>query len=234
MRAPLFPLVLALAAPAAVPAQGHPERLVNEAYAQVRAGHLDSAETLLSPVLDSSLHRKPDARAAALVLHGLIQFLRGSASTAGEAFHEAPEIRIDLNGDWMFQVDSSLGRLWRRERCRAICGMPEPAAVDFLASDTIGLDVGTPFEKLRVLSGPRLSYPEQLLRAGGQGRVVVAAVIDTGGRAEAGSIKILASPHADFSREARRYVERARFQPGRIANRPVRVCVEVPVDFRIR
>ncbi len=234
MRALLFPLALTLAVPSAVLAQAHLERLVNEAYAQVRAGHLDSAETLLSPVIDSSFHRKPDVRAAALVIHGLIQFLRGSDSTAAEAFHEALAIRVDLNGDWMLQVDSSLWRVWRRERRRAICGVPEPAAIDFLSSDTAGSDAGTPFEKPKVLSGPLVRYPEALRRSGGQGRVVVAAVIDTGGRAEAGSIKILESPHPDFSRAARRYVEEARFQPARISNRPVRTCLQLPVDFRIR
>jgi TonB family protein len=234
MRALLLPLVLAMVVPPALPAQAHPERLVNDAYALVRAGHLDSADALLSPVLDSSFHRKPDMRAVALVLHGLIQFLHGSDSTAALAFHDALAIRIDLNGDWMYQVDSSLGRVWRRERRRAICGVPEPEAVDFLVSDTTGLEAGTPFQKPGVLSGPTLRYPEVLRRAGVQGRVVVAAVVDTAGRAEEGSIKILETPHPDFSREARRYVEQARFRPARIRDRPVRVCVQVPVDFRIR
>jgi len=234
MRALLLPLVLAIAVPSAVTAQARPERLVNDAYKQLRAGHLDSAEAMLSPILDSSFHREPDVRATALVLHGLIEFLRGRDSTAAQAFHDALAIRIDLKGDWMYQVDSSLGRLWRRERRRAICGVPEPEAVDFLTSDTTGLGVGTPFEKPAVLSGPNLRYPEVLRRARVQGRVVVAAVIDTGGRAEQGSIKILESPHPDFSRAARRYVEQARFRPARIRELPVRACVQVPVDFRLR
>jgi TonB family protein len=114
--------------------------------------------------------------------------------------------------------------------------MPEPVAVDFLTSDTVGLGSGDSVltEKPRVLSGPSLRYPEYLRRSRVQGRVIVAAVVDTSGQAERGSIKIVESPHRDFSRQATYYLEKARFRPGRIGTRPVRVCVEMPVEFRLR
>src|SRR6266446_1166207 len=99
-------------------------------------------------------------------------------SASAQAFQGALEIRLDLRGDWMFRVDSSLGRLWRRERTRAICGMPEPVAIDFLAADTAGVGsrASVLTERPAVLSGPVLRYPERLRRAGVQGRVVVAGV----------------------------------------------------------
>ncbi len=156
-------------------------------------------------------------------------------STAAGALHAGIERRIDLRGDLLYGLDPALGRLWQRERGRVICGLPEPAAVDFLAADTVGVGPSARglTEGPRLLSGPRLIYPELLRRARVRGRVVVAAVIDTSGRAERGSIKILQSPHRDFSEQAKHYAEEARFQPARIGTRPMRVCIEIPVDFRL-
>src|SRR5581483_8591233 len=45
--------------------------------------------------------------------------------------------------------------------------------------------------KPSVLSGPTLQYPELLRQAGIQGRVIVQAIVDTLGRAEPNSVKIL-------------------------------------------
>ena len=71
-------------------------------------------------------------------------------------------------------------------------------------------------------------------QAGVTGRVLMAAIVDTAGRIEPGSIKILTSPHDGLTREARRYLEGARIRPARIGGQPVRTCIEVPVDFKIR
>jgi hypothetical protein len=62
----------------------------------------------------------------------------------------------------------------------------------------------------------------------------MAAVVDTTGQVEPGSIKTLATSDDEFTRQARRYLERAVFSPARIRDRPVRACISVPVDFKIR
>jgi TonB family protein len=235
MKAPL-PLALLVVVAPALASQSRASRVIDSAFAQVRAGRHDSAEALLRPLLDASIRSQPEEHASALVVYGVVEFFRGGDSAAARAFHDALEIRIDLRGDWMARMDPALGQLWQRERKRAICGTPEPEAYDFLGSDTLASPQSTTSrnERPRVLSGPRLSYPEHLRRARVQGRVVVAAVIDTAGHAERGSIKIVQSPHRAFSEQAKRYVEDARFEPARIGTRPVRACVEMPVDFRIR
>lgn len=88
-------------------------------------------------------------------------------------------------------------------------------------------------EKPELLAAPELRYPELLRQAGIQGRVVVQAIIDTTGRAEPSSIKIVRSPNPGFDEPARNWVLRAVFRPGRVHGRAVRVLVEIPIVFRL-
>lgn len=89
-------------------------------------------------------------------------------------------------------------------------------------------------EKPAVLSGPPPTYPELLKQAGIQGRVLVQAIVDTLGRAEAGSIKVLQSPNPGFDQSARNYVQKALFRPARVHGRAVRVLIQIPIEFRLR
>jgi TonB family protein len=88
-------------------------------------------------------------------------------------------------------------------------------------------------ERAKIVSAPPLDYPPALRQAGLQGRVTVQAVIDTLGRAEPASLKIVAHPNAAFDQSARAYVLHAVFRPARVKGRAVRVLIRVPVDYRI-
>jgi len=88
-------------------------------------------------------------------------------------------------------------------------------------------------EKPSVLSGPQLQYPELLRQAGIQGRVMVQAIIDTTGRAEPNSVKVLQTPNPGFDQSARSYVLKALFRPARVHGRAVRVLINIPIDFKI-
>ncbi len=230
----LLPLSLLIVVAPLLAGQSRASRQIDSAYAQAQSGRLDSAAALLRPVLDTVIPSKRDERAVALVVYGVVEFFRGRDSAAASAFHDALAIRLDIKGDLLSRFDPALALIWRRERTRAICGTPEPVT-DFLSDSA---SVGSPnpalTEKPAVLSGPLLRYPATMLSSGVQGRVVAAAVIDTSGQAERGSIKIVQSPHPAFNGQATYYLERARFRPGRIGTRPVRVCIEMPLDFRIR
>jgi len=83
------------------------------------------------------------------------------------------------------------------------------------------------------VSAPPLEYPTALRYAGVQGRVRVQAVIDTLGRAEPASVKIVARPNTAFDESARAYVLHAMFRPARVKGRAVRVLITVPVNYRI-
>jgi len=89
-------------------------------------------------------------------------------------------------------------------------------------------------ERPEVLSGPQLQYPDLLRQAGVQGRVLVQAIIDTSGRAEPPSVKIIQSPNPGFDQAAKNYVLRALFRPARVHGRAVRVLIQIPIDFRLK
>lgn len=84
-----------------------------------------------------------------------------------------------------------------------------------------------------LLAGRAPRYPEMLRVAGVGGRVIVQAVIDTTGRAEPGSVIVVESPNAGFDAPGLAFVRGAVFRPGRVAGRPVRVLIRLPVDFRL-
>ena len=60
------------------------------------------------------------------------------------------------------------------------------------------------------------------------------AVIDTLGRAEPASLKVIARPNTAFDQSARAYVLHAVFRPARVKGRAVRVLIKVPIDYRIQ
>src|SRR6266436_1634131 len=88
-------------------------------------------------------------------------------------------------------------------------------------------------ERPEIVSAPPLDYPPALRHAGLQGRVTVQAVIDTLGRAEPASLKVVTHPNTAFDQSARAYVLQAVFRPARVKGRAVRVLLSVPVDYRI-
>jgi TonB family protein len=87
------------------------------------------------------------------------------------------------------------------------------------------------FEPAVLLSQPRPRYPATLQSAGVAGTVLVEFVIDTIGRVEAGSVRIIESSHPGFEDAARAAVLGARFQPARHGRQPVRQITRQRVRF---
>jgi protein TonB len=114
------------------------------------------------------------------------------------------------------------------------------ASLDASGGSPVGSDPSALWSVDRVedapmlLSAPPPVYPEFLRRAGVEGRVVVAAVVDTLGRAERPSVRVVESAHAGFEGPARDYVLCALFRPARVHGRAVRVLVRIPIDFKLR
>ncbi len=86
-------------------------------------------------------------------------------------------------------------------------------------------------EKPLLLSAPPPPYPTLLSEAGIQGRVVLQAVVDTTGRLEPGSLKILQTPNPGFNTPVKQWALKALFRPAMRQGRAVRVYVNLPLDY---
>jgi len=88
-------------------------------------------------------------------------------------------------------------------------------------------------EKPALLSAPQPPYPELLRQRGIGGQVLIQAIIDTSGRAEQNSVRIIQSPDSAFDPGSRNWILQALFRPARVHGRAVRVLIQVPLDYRI-
>jgi TonB family protein len=84
-----------------------------------------------------------------------------------------------------------------------------------------------------LLSSPLLDYPPLLRQAGIAGRVVVLAVIDTTGRAEPASVRVIQGAHPGFDQPSKQWMLNALFRPARAGGRLVRVRINRALDYTI-
>jgi protein TonB len=88
-------------------------------------------------------------------------------------------------------------------------------------------------ERPERIAGPLPRYPEILRQAGIGGQATVECIVDSAGRAEAGSVRIVSSSNPLFDQPAREAIVASLFRPGRLAGRAVRVRVQVPLTFQV-
>ena len=77
------------------------------------------------------------------------------------------------------------------------------------------------------------SYPDMLRSANVEGEVLVQFVVDTTGRVESGSVKILKSSHDLFTNSVRNALNSMRFYPAEIGGRKVKQLVQQPFNFTL-
>ena len=77
------------------------------------------------------------------------------------------------------------------------------------------------------------AYPEMLKSSGVEGEALVQFVVDTTGRAELGSFKVLRASHDAFGQAVRAALPRMRFLPAEIGGRKVRMLVQQPFAFAL-
>jgi TonB family protein len=87
------------------------------------------------------------------------------------------------------------------------------------------------FEQAIVVVQPAPRYPAALAAAGIEGKVAVEFVIDTAGKVESGSIRVLQSSHRAFEAAAREAMTAAIFRPARLSNHPVRQLTRQSIRF---
>lgn len=99
---------------------------------------------------------------------------------------------------------------------------------------TTPIDARVADEAPRLIDHPPVRYPEIMRQAGIEARVMVEAVLDTLGRAEPSSLRVVRSGGTAFDDEARAVVAGSRYRAARLGGRAVRVRIQVPVSFALR
>lgn len=78
-----------------------------------------------------------------------------------------------------------------------------------------------------------LRYPDMLRSANVEGEVLAQFVVDTTGRVERATIKILKSSHDLFTNAVRQALNSARYYPAEIGGRKVKQLVQQPFNFTL-
>jgi protein TonB len=77
-------------------------------------------------------------------------------------------------------------------------------------------------------------YPDMLRNASIEGQVQVSFVIDTTGRADISTFKVLKSSHAQFTEAVRVALGKMRFFPAEVGGKKVKQLVQLPFVFSIK
>ena len=76
-------------------------------------------------------------------------------------------------------------------------------------------------------------YPDALKAAGIGGRVVVQFVVDTNGRIDMSTVKVMSSDHDGLVDATRRALGEFRFSPARMGDRSVRMLTQMPIVWQV-
>ncbi len=83
------------------------------------------------------------------------------------------------------------------------------------------------------LWSPPLDYPASMMLDGVEGEVLLEAVVDSTGRVDAASVRVLRASHSDFEPAAIRMLENTRFRPATRGGQSTDALVQVPVSFEL-
>ena len=81
---------------------------------------------------------------------------------------------------------------------------------------------------------PAPDYPPILRTAGLEGAVLITFVVDTAGRVEEESLRVIETTHPQFAEAVRRWLPRTRYTPAEIHGGRVRQLVQQRVDFTLQ
>ena len=223
--------VVACGAPPFVPAPPSPARV----YA------LSEVDERPEIVLTPPLHYPDDPRLVGLdgsVVVRLVVDTAGNPEPATVQVVATPDSALGRAGDALVRKTLFRPARIRGRVVQVAIDVPvefshaaQPPVTLHIAGDVYGEDDVQ--ERPHLTAASPVTYPAPLLLGRVSGHVVVEAVIDTTGRVEEGSIRVVESTDARFNEAARSYARGARFAPGRVAGRAVRVRFQIPVDFRL-
>jgi TonB family protein len=108
-----------------------------------------------------------------------------------------------------------------------------PAADAIEGTDSVYtiIDVDTAATRLAESAAPQ--YPRSLLEKRLEGQAIVQFIVDTNGRADTGSFRVMLASHDEFAQSVRAALPDMRFTTARIGSLKVRQLVELPFNFRV-
>lgn len=127
----------------------------------------------------------------------------------------------------------SVGLPWT-EPWPGMPGVPRDTGTGMPGVGGLPVDARVVEQPPTLLAHPAPRYPELLRQAGIEGTVLVEVVLDTLGRVEPGSMRVVRGAHALFEAEALAVVRGSHYRPGRMGERAVRVRIQVPIGFALR
>jgi protein TonB len=86
---------------------------------------------------------------------------------------------------------------------------------------------------MHVLSSGKPRYPESLRQAGVDGSVLIQFTVDTLGRVDMGSVKVLNSTHGMFTDAVRQSLGAFRFKPAEVNGKRVPALAQMPFEFHL-
>lgn len=105
------------------------------------------------------------------------------------------------------------------------------AAPEALTTGRTALPVDAVDELPSLQDGLKPRYPDELRALGLTSEVVVGYVVNADGRVARSSLQIIRSTHPAFSRAVIEALVHARFNPARVAGRPIAVLVQQKIRF---
>jgi protein TonB len=105
----------------------------------------------------------------------------------------------------------------------SLVGGPEESSTDWRGTEVL----------MHILAPAKPRYPESLRQAGVSGSVLVQFTVDTTGRVDAKSIKIMQSTHDLFSEAVRQSLGGMRFKPAEVNGKRVPALAQMPFEFQL-
>ena len=87
---------------------------------------------------------------------------------------------------------------------------------------------------MHIVSSAKPRYPETLRQNRIDGRVLVQFTVDTTGRVDMPSIRVMQSTHDLFTQAVRSALASFRFRPAEVNGKRVAALAEMPFEFQIR
>jgi TonB family protein len=121
----------------------------------------------------------------------------------------------------------------RREESPGPDAFSQPPQTPIPSSDSVYSMLTVDEMAVRMEGSAAPAYPPELMKANIEGTVMLRYVIDSTGRADPGSVLVLASSHPLFLQAVRDALPGMRFSAALVDGRPVRELVEQSFSFRI-